>query len=936
MWGSLIQKICILSGLLLSGYGLHGQDTAALQMEVVKEPDTEIPNLITAVVALQNTGEKDFKGTLQIETPEGFRSISGYTIAVAIPAGEKRFVPVKIQKQAMARAGAANIRLQLLNMQRQVLLTGTIGEVVTDNNNMRLSVENALVAVSNPNDSVAVKVLVTNMGNRNQPVSLVFKIPELTGQHNFFEQTGVVNVQQDSVFVFRLLPAKVLLARPQFTIEVSGMRGTAKELFGHATVTVQNVSATQRYYNVPGSINDPFYQNNSLTASYRTLGDGTGIYQLMGGLDVDLPAGYLSMKTNAYKPGGQGPVVLNNTSVSYRLFNNEFTAGNISQPFEASLFGRGAQLSLADKADRNRFQAGFVDQNYNLIERNAFLKHGYGFYAKGILGASNPARNVSGTYMFKEDPFEDAKSHIVSTELQRTPGRDWNVNVKLYGAQSRYRSLQKEQLSFASEAQYNGKIRALQLNGNYFYSSAYFPGNRKGLLQAQQSLQMKLRGERLLYANFMMANFAPKSYTYPVRLITNNQRTDLGIQFPRNRHISGSLGIQQQFEKGNSYSSLIGTGENTNQRMQAYRLTETINWSGGKHSAGFSAENGLVRYPFEQKMQPQLKLTTNYSFNGLQALASYQYGSYFLAEYAAAMQAGSKVVNKRMLFSLSYGRGFFNEKLSLSTGASYAGDVLIGKIPSCFLNAKFFSGKRTLFYLNSSWYRYGSHAAYPLVSGKGVLNLEAGVTVNLLRKAVSGGRKAHVTTQVYYDNNNNNVYDAGDTVATGYQIVMNNTSFKTDAQGKLYYQRVPFGTYKVQPAAEKGWFTSGGTYRVDQFQTKLQIALHKSGTVSGGIKYTYDPKTVLDIDPRAGGIAFTVTRNGEQIQQHITDEDGNFMFFLPEGTYRVSLNENTLPANTYCEKAGMDIHVTAGKLTAIPRFVIGVKEKKVNIKRFKQ
>ena len=94
MWGSLIQKICILSGLLLSGYGLHGQDIAALQMEVVKEPDTEIPNLITAVVALQNTGEKDFNGTLQIETPEGFRSISGYTIAVAIPAGEKRFVPV--------------------------------------------------------------------------------------------------------------------------------------------------------------------------------------------------------------------------------------------------------------------------------------------------------------------------------------------------------------------------------------------------------------------------------------------------------------------------------------------------------------------------------------------------------------------------------------------------------------------------------------------------------------------------------------------------------------------------------------------------------------------------------------------------------------------------------------------------------------------------
>ncbi|MCD2426019.1 hypothetical protein LQ567_24760 [Niabella pedocola] len=934
----LVQKIGLLFGILLSGCYIYGQDTAALRMEVQKEPGTQIPNLTTMVIALQNTGAVYFTGLIQVETPEGFRSISGYMIGVEIPAGEKRFIPVKIQQQSMAKAGAATIRFQLLTNQRKVLLTRTIGESVAENNNMHLSVESPFVAVNNPNDSVSVKVLVTNMGNRSQPVTLVFKVPELTGQHNFFEQTGVINIQQDSVFVFRLLPAKVLLSRPQFTIEISGMRGAAKELFGHAAVTVQNVSATQRYYHVPGNMNDPFYQQNSITASYRTLGDGTGIYQLMGGLDVDLPAGYLAMKANAYKLNRQGLPVLNNTSVAYHLDHNEITIGNIAQSLETSLFGRGVQVSLSDKAGRNQFQAGFIDQNYNLIEGNAFLKNGYGFYAKGVLGASNPSKNLTGTYTFKEDPFEDTRSHIAGAALQQAFGSSWNVNLKLYGAQSEYLALQKEQASFAAETQYNGRIKALLLNGNYFYSSAYFPGNRRGVLQVQQSIQTRLKGERLLYANFMMANFAPKSYSYPIHLITNNERTDLGIQFPGNKRISWSIGAQQQYEKGNSYSSLTGSGANGNQQMQAYRLTESMNWSGSdsRHSVGINAENGLVQYPAQKKMQPQFKCTANYSFSGLQAMASYQYGSYFLAEYAAAMQGGAQPVNKRMLFSLSYGRALFHEKLSLNAGGSYAEDLLIGKTPSCFLNGKYAAGQRTVFYLNSSWYRYNGRVTYPLITGRGTLNLEAGITVNLARKAVSAGRKAQVQTQVYYDNNNNNIYDAGDTVARDYMIVMNNTSFRTDTEGKLYYRRVPFGEYKIQPATEKGWFTAGGVYQVNEFRTKLQIPLHKSGTVSGRITYNYDPKIVLDVDPRLGGISFTVTRNGELIQQRATDDNGEFMFFLPEGTYRISLNESSLPANTYCEKNSADIHITAGKLTVIPEFSIGVRVKKATIKRFRQ
>lgn len=934
-----LKRLLIFLGLLWYCCQVYGQDSKPVYMEIQKDETSEIPGIISTLVALENKSGLEFNGVIQVKTPAEFLPLSSSSISVLLAPNEKKFIPLKFQKQRAAMAGTTAIQVRLLSADNSILIERTLEEKVAPNDQMALLAETDFIPIQNPNDSISVKVRVTNMGNRKQPVTLVFKIPEMVGQLNFFEQYAEVKVQQDTVFTLRLLPAKLLQSGPKFTIEVSGLRGKTKEIFGHASITVQNTSSAQRFYNPAPHLNDLGFQQNSVTASYRSMGYGVDIYQFNGAADLDLTAGYLALQANGFTTAQRQQPVLNNTSITYHLQNNSLKIGNVAEYFEASLFGRGVQAVMANKVNDKRLEVGFVDQNFNLIEKNTFLKYGHGIYVKGSIGTPTSASNTTTTYMYKTEPFQERNNHIIGTEFQRNRGK-WNWNTKLYMAESQYYTIQKDQWSFAAETQYNGMVNNWVLNGNYFYSSAYFPGNRTGLLQLQQRVQKTWNRTNMLFVTFNMNNFAPKSYSYPLNFVSNNQRIDLGFRFLLGNRVSGSLIGQQQSEKGNGFLNGITTTSEKNMfHLQAFRLVESVSWTStdAKQSVNLTVENGLVRYPYEKQFQPQLKFSTNYRWNGLQLMASYQYGSYYLSEYTAVKRFRNESANKRLLLTASYEQQLIGKKLFLNGGGSYINDHMIGKTPSVFLNSRFNAGRRTQLFLNSSWYKYqGTTMSSLFAHNNGILNVEAGLTVKLFTGNASAGRKTNIEAQVYYDINNNNVFDKGDSLATDYRIMINDASFQTDAMGKLYYRKAPVGEYKIRPMTEKGWFASETTHKADRFKTKLQIPLHQNGSLTGSITYVFDKLKSKETNLRLEGIRFYIMKDGNIVQRGITNDKGDFIVFLEEGNYRVVIDENSLPADTYCTKGVMEIQVTSGKLVTMPRFEIEVKQKMIEVKQFTQ
>lgn len=929
MFHLFLKKLWLFLCIIAACYEVQAQ--SAVEMQVETSAASGRKNLIDITVALKNTSENTFNGFLKITTPQGFKSISGSEIEVHLKPNEQIYIPLKIIKGNTATAGRVAIEVELLNDNKQSIAKNTVEEQVEENNLMSLQAVSPTVFLTNATDSLSVKVNVSNLGNKPQQVFVVFSIPQLTNENGFFEQMAVLDVRKDTVFDFKFWVTKSLLEKSQFTVNVAAMRSSEKILFGNLAINVQNVSSVKRYEDIQSAAYSQYYQKNTITTSYRTSGKNSNVYQLMGSGDVDLPAGYLSVNANIFKADSQNQPLISNTHLAYRLDNHQLKIGNLSQPLEMPLFGRGIEFETADKNLNNRFQVGFIDENFNLIEQNAFLNRGYGLYALGTFGANNPSNQKSFNYVFKEDKIEAVKHHVVGIEKAQFINNNWNFRLKAHGGFSYYERINRNQPSYALETQYNGSIKTTRLSGNYYFSSDYFPGNRRGVVQLQQNFIKSLKRERTLFANIFYSDFAPESYTYQFNMKTTNFRLDTGITFPRAKSIGKAFGFQYFKETGDTFSWLLPSGFLS---MEAFRITENFNWlsPNQKHSIILGIEEGLIKISDKEKVYPQFKLNSIYSFKGFNASATYQHGTFFLSEYTSLLLLNKNQNDfKRLSISVATDHKFFSNKLLLRGGAAFLNDFVSGETPSAFLNVNYFPTDTYRIYLNSSWSRYSNTTFF---QNNTQFIVEAGFSMNLGGKAASPGRKGTLTVHAFYDKNSNNVFDEDDEPAPDFLLTIDKTTFRTNAGGTIQYKNIPFGTYRLQPVFQNGWFAESTNCIINTYSNEVAIPLQQNGTLKGKITYQYDEKLVKNFDFKTGGIVFTISKNGQFIQRVVTNDEGDFVAFLPTGSYEIMLDTNSLSENTFCTQKTQKITIQSGKITSIPDFVIQVQQKQIKVKKF--
>ncbi|WP_435525960.1 hypothetical protein [Chryseobacterium indoltheticum] len=372
----------------------------------------------------------------------------------------------------------------------------------------------------------------------------------------------------------------------------------------------------------------------------------------------------------------------------------------------------------------------------------------------------------------------------------------------------------------------------------------------------------------------------------------------MGTKFPRVKNISLGLFYQFQNENSNSYNNFFGTWENSELRnLTAHRIVEQISWSDLKtrQSAVFAFETGIVKYPFSDGQKFQMKLNGNYSFKNFNINAIYQSGSYYLSEFAFSHLAAENTDYKKLTVSLFYNDSFIKDKFNLSTGLSYVDDVIYGKSPSAFVNAKYNSKNFNIF-LNSSWYNYSLG-----VLANNILTFELGLTLNLRNTVLNPDKKGKIQVIAFYDENNNNIFDLGEKTANDYIVNINNIALKTNADGTATYKNVPFGKYRLKQFIQQGWYYDEYDFNVDSYSYPLNIPLHQNGTLQGKIFFDYNARVAVDFEHRASSVAFQIIKQNNVIQRIGSDDDGKFNSFLPTGNYTIILDESTLPANTYCE-----------------------------------
>lgn len=901
-----------------------------LQVERTLKPSQQL-NIISTIVKIKNTSDNDFLGNIHIKESQGMRSISGNMIPVNIPMADSLFIPVKLIIQSNIEAGTFPILFNLSDNNGEIIQSSESFFTIEEKTNLFLNTPQNNIFITNPNDSVRIKTTVINTGNNTQDITLVFSIPTLKEGINFIEQKTSIKPMQEHTFTFSIFPSSDLLEQQQFTINISAMNGKNKDLFGNSIITVQNVSANRRYSN-PNITSDIFssYQNNAIKVNYRRS-KASEVIQLSGSGSIDLTAGYIGLTGNIYQTSSDKSLVGTNTSLMYKLENNEIILGNVYELLEATLSGRGVKISLGNHRDKT-LQVGFIDRNYNLFSSTPFFENGYGMYAIGKISNSNKLKNISSSIIYQSDPIEQLKNTIVGGEANFSIKNYWNFNLKIHGAMSHIELTNKNKFSGSSELQYNLNQKGYEYSGAYYFSSNYFPGDRKGMFSLQQTLYKKFYKDYSFRTSVFYSDFAPRSYNFQMNSKSNSFNGDIELYIPKIKSVTTSISYQNQYESSNSFLTNSSSSNNfQDTRMIANRLKETIRWSIPNHSIFVSQENGFAKYPMTDKQNLQLKTNITYSHNWLNVMSSYQYGSYYLSEYLLSLRETKKF--RRFIMSAAVNKRLIDGKWTVSAGGSLIDDLSSSYSPSTFLNIKYLPSKLISINMNSTWNSY----KFKNMPMQNIYNIEVGVTINLHKSRSSSKKKSKISTLVFYDKNTNGIFDEDEIPAKNYNVKINDIPFISGDNGKFTYSYVPFGNYNIGQISENGWFFPGDTIHASKFKTDVFIPLQQAGTLIGKINYIYNTRSSIDFTPKNGGIIFQITSSDNKtIQKVMTDNNGNFTAFLPTGDYKVELIESSLARGSFCKNPSKSVTVTTGKIINLKAFDIEVQQKRVNVKYFSQ
>lgn len=123
-------------------------------------------------------------------------------------------------------------------------------------------------------------------------------------------------------------------------------------------------------------------------------------------------------------------------------------------------------------------------------------------------------------------------------------------------------------------------------------------------------------------------------------------------------------------------------------------------------------------------------------------------------------------------------------------------------------------------------------------------------------------------------------------------------------------------------------------HEIAQRREQVSVALQRSGTVNGQVVFDFDPRLSLSTNTNLEGYTITATGTTGAVFQTRTNGQGNYLLFLPEGDYNLSMNVNEFPEHVYSESTRLNIKVEPGKINELPPIVLKVRERKIEVRRF--
>jgi hypothetical protein len=310
---------------------------------------------------------------------------------------------------------------------------------------------------------------------------------------------------------------------------------------------------------------------------------------------------------------------------------------------------------------------------------------------------------------------------------------------------------------------------------------------------------------------------------------------------------------------------------------------------------------------------------------------------------------------KQFRTSLQHQHLFRNTRFVLQSNASYSynNQLLshnIGLFPE-------------LFYFSPTGWRFSVNASYNFISSDvsaatrqinqelGLQRADAGrQSSNTMRMGVSIRKEIGIPIPFtdnmnhdldfvsFYDLNGNGQLDKDEPTIENVVVRVHKEEVLTNIKGEAAMKNMPAGNYHlmIQPLdAPEGWFPNMEDSLQVMTDMVVPIPFVRGIKVSGQVVIDLDQRTVAE-DERFDLSNIKVAANNGKAYHTLTDFDGRFEFYLPNGDYTITLDENILTSKYRLMQNDIPVTLSQDLENMFVTFFIVEKRRKVNIKKFGQ
>lgn len=892
-----------------------------LNLSLVKDSSAEGP-LHTMVVRLSNQDSTAWTGMLNVKLDAGIQLIGSLPQTLHVAAQDSLFFPLKFYISPKLANGLYRIRIGIKDSSG-FSLVDTIRFFVPVVRRVMMNTPETNISLYSHQQSLSIPIRLENSGNTRETVNIVANYPVQLDPTSFHKATVVtLNPFSDTLIELKKDLHNVRSLPQNFDVTITGLYDNG-DFFGQGDIQFVDLKSERLYLNPNDQETYRYHFNNSLSIQGESLGTQSAYYDVFGNGSIQFPGANLGLNMNGiFRTQDLQSTYLRNTYVSLETQRLGFVAGNLNRNFDLNLIGRGMAVFTRSADGSGILEAGYMDNASNLLQKSGDL-YTQGRVSWGSYTYNSKQVHLQSSVLYQKDPFYKTNNVLNYSKFQWFTKNHYLINGSLGLGNSAYQkdpSMHKAGLSgsFGLSKTWG----AFSLNTMNTYSTRYYPGLKKGAREFSERFSYTTKSSWTWAASLDAYSYHPKyvSPLYSFSTEYGNERIQMGVS---HRFGLTSVSINPY------YSSNFGQFSLINQivvlKLTAERLGVSIFRfnTENNHSLMLNTDFGIGSNPVTQSHDFQLKSLANISLGSLYLSGMYQQGAFYAGEAYGLFLSHLK--SYRLLnISPMFQKKIFHNRLHIQTGVSFNSSSLSGNYWS--LNSTFQYTINSTTLLNIGLIT--NHSGY---GGYTSNNIQAGIVQNFKQPRI-GIRNNILRVFVYKDVNNNNHFDPGDSIAEQQVISINNVAFITDNRGMVMYKNLPSGTYPLAATMKQGWYAEQRNLVLHEKHQTDSLALHLTGMVTGTIAYVFNEFSYAVDKPLEGIPIFAKSRDSSVVQA-VTDQDGHFVFYLPEGTYTIGIQPENLPQNVDCTNNFQPVGVKANQQKLL-HFVFQVRSKKLKVKRF--